>query len=351
MIYNKATMSYPSSNTSNSPTTTCKQIQSIRLKYIASFLFYLTFFLILYQLYAHRMWFDDQTFLWQYTTMGEWLRPVQRQDCSVSTSHHALLPDRSLGEAKEKKNPRIGMVVIYGQFGKTIEKSFSEEIMAPILRNREEYCRRHNYTLINAKDLVDHSRPVSWSKLLAMNHQFSTGLYDYLFYIDMDIVIMNYDIPLEKFIEMDEYQHDIILTEDRSGPNFGVWLAKNTPWTTWFLQTVWNQSQLVPPTTPDGKKYPFNFEQRGVHYLLDTPIWRKRDLPKYPGNSTEIRGHFAFLPQCAFNSYSVHPFDLRGSRELSQYVPGDFLIHFAGKKGERRAQLMNYYLDHVHKGK
>eukprot|EP00981_Chlorochromonas_danica_P008087 scaffold1962_cov180-Ochromonas_danica.AAC.22 len=222
--------------------------------------------------------------------MGEWLRPVHRDTCSVTSpaprhhhGHHP--PDRSLGEKeKQRERPlRIGMVMIYGQFGKTIEKSFSEEVMKPILQNRQEYCTRHNYTLLNAKDLVDTNRPISWSKLLAMNYHLSTGLYDYLFYIDMDIVIMNYDIPLEKFIEMDDYQHDIILTEDRSGPNFGVWLAKNTPWTSWFLQTVWNQSQLIPPTTPDGmKKYPFSFEQRGVHYLLDTPIWKKRELPTYP---------------------------------------------------------------------
>ena len=35
---------------------------------------------------------------------------------------------------------------------------------------------------------------------------------------------------------------------------------------------------------------------------------------------------------------------LRGDREISQYIPGDFLIHFAGKKGRKRVLLMEHYL-------
>lgn len=51
-----------------------------------------------------------------------------------------------------------------------------------------------------------------------------------------------------------------------------------------------------------------------------------------------------FFPQCAFNAYSLHPWDYRGDREQAQYVPGDFLVHFAGKKGMKKVHLMEHYL-------
>ena len=35
----------------------------------------------------------------------------------------------------------------------------------------------------------------------------------------------------------------------------------------------------------------------------------------------------------------------KGDREVSQFIDGDFLIHFAGKKGQTKLDLMNYYLD------
>ena len=54
-----------------------------------------------------------------------------------------------------------------------------------------------------------------------------------------------------------------------------------------------------------------------------------------------------FFSQCAFNAYSLHPWDYRGDREQAQYVPGDFLVHFAGKKGMKKVHLMEHYLTAV----
>lgn len=231
------------------------------------------------------------------------------------------------------------------------ENTWSDDLMLPILQNRKEYCNYHNYTMINAKDLVDITRPISWSKLIAMDHYLATNKFDYLFYIDMDIVIMNFSIPLEHFIEADNYEHDIILTHDWNGINFGVWLARNTAWSRWFLQSAWNQTQLIPPYATNGIKHPFDYEQRAVHYLLDTQTWQRTGLPSYPGDSADIRKHFQTYPQCAFNSYTLHPMDLRGNRDTAQYKQGDFLVHFAGKRGWKKLKLMQHYLKRVDKTK
>ena len=81
--------------------------------------------------------------------------------------------------------------------------------------------------------------------------------------------------------------------------------------------------------------------------MTNSPLWQKAGLPTYPGNSTEIRSHFYTLPQCAFNSYILHPFDVHANRESAQYAPGDFLIHFAGKRGESKKKLMKYYFNQL----
>eukprot|EP01034_Spumella_vulgaris_P023475 gene23475-29692_t len=154
---------------------------------------------------------------------------------------------------------------------------------------------------------------------------------------------MNPSIRLERFISPGA---DLVMTTDWNGLNTGVWLAKNTDWTKWFLHTAFEQKQLVQKKSPQGISYPFEYEQRAIHFMTDSEIWQKRKLPKYRGSesSAEINKHFHVVPQCAMNSYSLHPWDSRGDREVSQYVPGDFLVHFAGKKDQMKTDLMNYYL-------
>jgi hypothetical protein len=40
----------------------------------------------------------------------------------------------------------------------------------------------------------------------------------------------------------------------------------------------------------------------------------------------------------------MHPWYWHGDREKSQYVEGDFLVHFAGKKGQIKTNLMKHFL-------
>jgi hypothetical protein len=188
--------------------------------------------------------------------------------------------------------------------------------MERVLRNKEFYAKLHGYDLVNGNIYIDRSRPVAWSKIIAARALLQK--YDYVMYIDMDAIIMNFSIPIEAFIAAGNF-NDLIMTEDWSGANSGVWIAKNTSWMTGFLDECYRQRQLVPPTTKDGKKYPFEYEQRAFHYLLDTKKWRERDLPKYPADRVaENRRHVTYLPQCAMNSYTMHPLDGRGRRKETQ---------------------------------
>jgi hypothetical protein len=130
--------------------------------------------------------------------------------------------------------------------------------MQRVIRNRKEYCKKHGYYMINANSLVDRSRPAAWSKLKVMDHclhsqrennhsnndsssnsnrnrnndsnmernikssihsdnsndspgnttkdnggkSHSEIYYDYLLYIDMDVVIMDINRRLEDYISI-----------------------------------------------------------------------------------------------------------------------------------------------------
>jgi hypothetical protein len=181
--------------------------------------------------------------------------------------------------------------------------------------------------------------------------------------MDMDVVVTNPLFALEDVIRAYPTA-DVIMTNDWSGPNTGMWFARNSPWTLQFLQLAWDEgAPLVAKTNSEtGRKHPFEYEQRVFHFLLGSEVWLGRGLPKYIpspplataggelSSSEYIRKHFGFAPQCLFNSYSLHPFDSRlisgaASVETSQWVPGDFCVHFAGKKGRAKTDLIKHFVN------
>lgn len=319
----------------------------------------------------------ERTYTWQCTTLANVLRPVSRKTCTLSYNSDWVTPSNTTvttlagnSSSVASKGPlqnfdselhagerpyRIGLLMLYDQAWSVHEKA----LVSRIVRNRESYCRRHGYTLITSISEEEAllasrtlaapdntaKRPPAWYKLLAMLRHLSTSQYDYLLYMDMDAIIMNPDVTLEGIISLSQPHQDFIMTTDWSGINTGIWLAKNTEFTKWFLSTAWNQKQLVPKYSLDGTPHPFEYEQRAFHFLLHTHAWYRRGLPSYRGNSSALRHHFKVLPQCMLNSYVMHPLELRGDREVSQYVPSDFLVHLAGKKGRAKSDLLNYFLD------
>lgn len=130
----------------------------------------------------------------------------------------------------KKKKLSIGVLYLYdgspsGGNGNDGGESWSEPLMSRVISNRKKYCDRHGYRLINANHLIDRTRPAAWSKLKAIDHylsiknDFEDGIegslnsstynesqvkgavtYDYMLYIDMDVIIMNFEVRLEDFI-------------------------------------------------------------------------------------------------------------------------------------------------------
>ena len=168
--------------------------------------------------------------------------------------------------------------------------------------------------------MVDDSRPVAWSKLLAIRHYLHE--FDWVFYMDSDTYIMNPDIRIEAFLDR---RYDFIATNDGNGFNSGVMLIQSTDWSQRWLAALWDQDQLV-----TGKNLPFLYEQRAFHFLIAQDP------------SVEVK-HIKYLPPCAFNSQLR-----KGPWDQSQYVDGDFVVHFAGYHGLTKEVMMCRYAGELH---
>lgn len=65
------------------------------------------------------------------------------------------------------------------------------EVVSP---NKAAYAKRHGYQFIDASDVVDTSRPPSWSKILALKRHLRES--DWLFWTDADSLVTNFTIRL-----------------------------------------------------------------------------------------------------------------------------------------------------------
>jgi len=289
--------------------------------------------ILLYTLYVY-------TYEWQLTDLVDHIRPQTRTSCEVHAwygPHEKPWPTIGEPTTHHLNDLRIGLLMMY-------DSEWDGVLMEDIMKNRREYSQRYKYTIINGNKYIDPSRPAAWSKLLATKAFMNE--FDYIFYIDTDAVIMNQNIPLQKYVALAS-DADIILTADAHGLNTGLMLMKSTDWTKKFLTLAFDQVQLSDnDSAEDGTPYPFEYEQRAVHYLWGTDFWLDRGLPTYK-DSDEIRKHIAILPQCAFNSYVIHPLmsiHSDSNWKDAQYADGDFIIHFAGVKGESKHNLMRHFL-------
>lgn len=293
----------------------------------------------------------SNSYAWQSTSLAKFLRPVSRTTCPLPV---ALNFDGNAIDSTNKSALRIVVVMIYDDAFDS-HKSLTQGLLS----NRRAYCEQQGYEMIVAtqKD-IDKSRPAAWSKLLIVLKHLPK--FDLVFYMDMDVVITNPHVSLRSISESYPLS-DIIMTADWSGPNTGLWFARNTKWTADFLRLAWSSGEpLVPKYSRSGAKHPFEYEQRVFHMLLGTNLWRERGLPQYSppdgfsdnlefSSSAHISSHVAVAPQCLFNSFIVHPLDSRllsgtASVEISQWVPGDFVVHFAGKKGRAKTDLIRHFL-------
>lgn len=193
--------------------------------------------------------------------------------------------------------------------------------LGPALRSKREYAQRHGYKYIQGgEEFWDRTRPIPWSKVefvISTLCEIPDG--ELVFLSDADVLITNPDIRLEEnVIPLLPAGKDLLMTIDACGHlNSGNMLMRNSPWLRDWWKRVGQQTDLL---------YHIWWENAAMIRLLETV---PADLAKTETTAEHWR----------FNAY------LRGIPGQPLWLPGHFLVHFAGvydtkKMEELQAEIL-----------
>jgi hypothetical protein len=174
----------------------------------------------------------------------------------------------------------------------SVTKSFSK-------RNHAAYAAYHAYQIIREDNFMKNSTlgkfSSVWAKLDVLKKHLI--MFDWLVWIDSDLLIMNFNIRLETFLPRN-MDIDLVITADESGINAGLFLWRNSP-SGHNLLNRW--ARMMTSNT---------HEQKQLAMLI--------------ASEASIRRRTRVLPLCAFNSR------LTDNQLTTRFEYGDFAVHFAG---------------------
>lgn len=217
----------------------------------------------------------------------------------------------------------IGMIDVHNSNYDSIYK-----LSEPLKR---AYCEKHGYQFVEYIadiPLVPDTRQDNWSRvqgIICNLHRF-----DWLFYLDTDLLIMNDTHKIEHWI--DEKYNMIVgpLPHEGHIMTSGM-LIKNCRWSYEFFLDMYAQTRFIsdpyysPENTVGATGNPctggYYWEQSSFHFLYDTK-------PNY-------KDKIKLVERRHFNS------------ETKSYKDGDFLIHFPGQLS--KTKLMKAMLEKGHK--
>ena len=173
---------------------------------------------------------------------------------------------------------------------------FDEWAKIPI-KNKQIYCDKHGYDLVTKRGLYKTNfgeRHPSWHSVLLILETLEKTNVDWVFWSDIDALIMDQTVKLESFIEN---KYDIIIPDQGRGEYCGIksksclccghYFIKNTKWSKDFLRLLWRWPN------EEFEKYKENsyWEQCGMNYL-------------YRENTMGFEEHVKIEPNNrAFNSF------------------------------------------------
>lgn len=165
------------------------------------------------------------------------------------------------------------------------------------MRSKSLYAQKHGYGYHIDGDVFDTSRPPAWSKINILKKYLAD--YDYLVWMDADLLVMNDELKLEMFIYDYMENAHMMAVREWLAINTGVLFVKNTDWSFRFLEYIYTKTEFL--------HHP-QWEQTAFNQLFEK-------------DEMDSQNRVKILPlalQYLFNSYWYN------------YYPGHFALHLAG---------------------
>ena len=186
-----------------------------------------------------------------------------------------------------------------------------QEVANVSLPNMYEYCARHDYGYHEIK--LTNEEGFHYKKHEFFKEVFEKGVYDLVWYKDIDSMITNLSVPIESFID-DE--HDLFICgDDIFGINGGSLIIKNNIGGRFVNEFILRE------------RGDFNNEQEVMEHY-------KEEL--------QACSYMKILPHPSINSYPYkeYPELKQVTREQGNWHEGDFLLHCPALPYEKRAEIL-----------
>ena len=230
------------------------------------------------------------------------------------------------------------------------------------VENKKRYARLNNYDLVSKRGLykTKPKRHPSWHSLSLILEILETSNIDWVFWSDVDALIMDYTVKLESFMKPN---CDIIIPSQGQGEYCGIktnnclccghYFIKNTQWSKDFLRHLWKW----PKDEYDRYRNYGYWEQCGMNYMFNE---NEMDFDKHVYIEPKNRAFNSFYYQepdkqaMEFSQWGECWFRTKESEKGLEkdlgtaYNEGDFIVHFAGKHCiPQRKKLMQEYSEKI----
>ena len=234
---------------------------------------------------------------------------------------------KSIKNDQSFKDKKIAIVTLF-------DHNYSD-LAKMSIKNKIEYVNKHNYDFIYFDDVIDKTRPPQWSKVKAVETILKD--YEWVWWIDIDALIMEFDIMLESLIDDD---YDMIFTSNKySYLSSGSCFFKNTHISFDFLKDCYD---LKLECLKDVNVNVFDHEQQSMRQLI-------LNVDKYKSKSKLIdeRCCNSFCVTENAQVLSVYPY---WNSDSNIYQKGDFVIQFCGRSFSERINDFEKYEKNVNVG-
>jgi hypothetical protein len=230
----------------------------------------------------------------------------------------------------------ICVLVSYNEF-------YADMASLTVEHNIKKYCKMHGYTLWEDKQETtnEYQRSSQWQKIKVSIDVLKNNNFKWLFFIDLDCLIMNSDIKLESIID-DNYAfivpaHNMkpidtpVVGHNVENIITSQYLVKNNEDGLAILEDIWEAKGH--PENIDINS--FDYEGRQARITISKPEFKD----KIKIIEERILNRFWYVN----NPFMT--FHFKGVNDLV-WQPGDFIVHVTGYKKEDRIKLLsdlNYF--------